>query len=175
MQSDEPTQIQNAAEAEKAVAKHARLTVLFTLACAEQSKALREVMEKHGPLIAGLSKQISEVTEQLEGWATANRRSAFGERQSCEFPNGTLKFRHGNEKLDLYYGWTWDKSLEKVLEFGPSSQWNEFVRREPSLNLQKILAQAKGKEALLSAARLKMIGLKVVRGEKFSIEPKPVV
>jgi len=165
--------ITSRAEAEEAVKRIAHLTALLGVRVAVRDKELQGIREKHTALIETLSAQISEEQASVQAWADAHRAQEFGEAQSLELSHGYLRYRLGNRKLELRSGWTWPKVLSKLLGFDLTSQWAQYVKREPEIDVQRILRDCKGDKPVLPPARLKIIGCKVDREERFHVEPKP--
>jgi len=173
-----PVPLQNKEEAALAVKKHAHLTAQLGVliaardqATAALNKELSDLLNKHQPAIDTTSKQISFYEDQLEAWSRDNRKE-FGGEQRLEFSHGFLCFRKGQRKLECLARWTWDKVLKKLLESKVTSQWREFVRNDPEVNAQKLLAETK-EGGSLPEARLKEVGLKITVNESFKVEPKP--
>jgi phage host-nuclease inhibitor protein Gam len=166
-------------EAAQAVKQHAhlsaRLGVLITArdqATAELKKQLADLLAKRQPLIDATSAEIQSLEAQLEQWAKANRKEEFGEEQTKEFSHGFLKFRKSPPGLVLLSRWTWDKVLAALLEFPVTSQWQEFIRRDPEINKRKLLEETRV-GGRLPEVKLRDIGLRVDQEETFSVKPKP--
>jgi phage host-nuclease inhibitor protein Gam len=158
-------------EAAAAVKKHAHLLASLGVYMADRDKAVQTASETNSTVISATSAQITALEQQLEQWAKTNRKE-FGEQQSLEFSHGFLKFRLGQRKLVCLARWTQEKVIKKLTSFPVTSMWQEFVRRDPEINAQKLLAETKP-GGRLPAARLKEIGLKITRDERFEVEPKP--
>lgn len=167
--------LQTRAEASAAVKQIAHLASLLKMAAAARDAELLAVTEKHGALLESIAKDIWALELRVKEWAEANRKEEFGEAQAIEFPNGWARYRQGPVKLALYAGGDWQQVLLRVLAFGPTSQWDRYVKREPDLDRQGLLRDAKGEHPLLTQARLKIIGLRLEREEFFRVEPKPEV
>jgi len=168
--------LKNKEEAAEALKQYAHKTALMGATVAARNKAALEaeqkLKDKYQPVILTLSNELTEIEKRLEEWATSNRRTIFGEEQSLEFSYGFLKFRLGQRKLVMLARWTEEKVLKALLAFPVTSQWQEYIRREPEIDKRKLLEATKdgGK---LPEAKLREIGLRVTRDEKFSIETKP--
>ena len=163
-------------EAAEAVKRFAHLTAELGVLVAALKQAQMALLEKYNPAIVakGAAMQLEE--ERIRTWAESNREEFQGSTESrpttLEFSHGFLKFRPGPRKIDFRYGWDEEKSLQKLLSFPVTSQWQEYIRRTPSIDRQEILKQTKPK-GKLPEARLAEVGLKIVREESFNVEPKP--
>jgi phage host-nuclease inhibitor protein Gam len=151
----------------------AHLTGLLGCAAAMRDQDVLAAQKRHSGVIEALAKDIKEREALLEQWARENRAQEFGESQTLQLPDGKLCFRKGQRKLELLEGWTWQSTLEKLCSFDVASQWAEYVRREPQIDAERLLADTKGEMPRLAPARLGTIGLQIVRGEKFHVEPRP--
>lgn len=158
-------------EAAEAVKQYAHLVAELGVLIAARKQAEVLILEKYNPAITAKVAAISEAQLQLKAWAEENRPE-FGEAQSLEFSHGTLQFRMGSRKIEFRARWDEQKTLAALLKFPVTSQWREYLRIDYSIDRQELLKQTKptGK---LPEARLGEIGLKIVREEGFSIEPKP--
>lgn len=146
---------------------------MLGVAIAERDQELALVQERYAARIKSITDDIEAREGQLREWSVGNRRREFGEAQSLELPAGYLRFRLGNPRLELRRGWDWDKVLTRLLKFPVVSQWAQYVRREPVLDKQLILRDAKGENPLMTKRRLAVIGLELGREERFCVEPKP--
>jgi len=162
-------------EAAEALKQYAHKTALMGATVAARNKAALEaeqkLKDKYQPVILTLSNELTEIERKLEAWAKANR-DVFGKEQSLEFSYGFLKFRLGQRKLVMLARWTEEKVLKALLAFPVTSQWQEYIRREPEINKRKLLEETK-EGGKLPEAKLREIGLRVDREEKFTIETKP--
>jgi phage host-nuclease inhibitor protein Gam len=170
--------LKNKEEAALAVKRHAHLTAQLGVliaarnqATAELNKQLADIQAKRQPPIDIIAQQIREINLSIEAWAI-NNRLEFGGAQSLEFSHGWLRFRQGQRKLECLAKWTWEKVLKKLQDFPVTSQWREYIRNDPEVNKQKLLAETKD-GGRLPKARLKEVGLKITVDESFNIEPKP--
>lgn len=150
-----------------------RLTALLGVEIAERDQELARVQERYAKRIEALRDDIEGRERELRAWSVENRKPEFGEAKSLELPSGWLRFRLGNPRLELRRGWDWDRVLGRLLKFPVTSQWAQYVRRDPSLDLQLILRDAKGEHPLMTDRRLMTIGLRLGQGERFVVEPKP--
>lgn len=138
-------------------------------ATAKVNEQLVEILNKHQPAIDAASKQLTILQDQLKLWAEESR-TEFGEKQSLEFSHGTLSFRLGQRRLEPLARWDMEKVLKKLQRYPVTSQWREYIRKKESVNEQKLLMETKD-GGRMPAARLKEIGLKIVRDESFTVEP----
>jgi phage host-nuclease inhibitor protein Gam len=158
-------------EAAEALKTFAHKTALMGALVLSRDKAVLAIQEKHQPGITTLCGELTTIEEQLRQWAETNP-DLFGEARSLEFSYGFLKFRTGQRKLVLLARWTWDKVLAVLLEKPVTSQWQEYIRRDPEINKRKLLEATKD-GGNLPEAKLRDIGCRVIREEGFSIETKP--
>ena len=163
--------LKNKEEAAEALKQYALKTAQLGALAALLNKAVLEVQGKHQPAITTLSNELTEREAKLREWAEANP-DLFGKARSLELSYGFLRFRTGPRKLVTLAKWTWDKVLEALLEKPVTSQWQEYIRREPEINKRKLLEATK-QSGNLPEAKLRDIGLRVIREESFSIETKP--
>lgn len=161
------------AQAEAQLKQIAHLTGLLGCAVAARDQDLLNVQKRHQALIESISLDIAHRQKLIEEWAWECREDEFGESKTLEMPDGTLFFRLGNRSLDVLSNWTWEKSLEKLLKFKITSQWAEYIRREPEIDKRKLLQDTNGEQPRLAPSMLKKIGLKIVREERFSLEVRP--
>lgn len=168
--------LKNKEEAAQAVKEYAHFLAELGVLTAQRDKALliaqKAINDKHQPLITAKSEKLADIERRLQEWATMNRRAEFGEEKSLEFEYGWLKFREGNRQLFLLARWDWDKVLKTLLATPVTSQWREYIRRDPEVNKQKLLEATKD-GGNLPEVKLRDIGLRVDRDEKFSIKTKP--
>jgi hypothetical protein len=173
-QTPGPLPVANRIEAEAVLKQIAHLTGLLGATVALRDQQVLDVNIRHQLQIEALLRDIDLRKERIELWARANKETEFPEgSQSLELPDGRIFFRQGNRKLDLLEGWDWDLALTRLLKFPVESQWAEYIKREPEIDKAKLLKDTKGEEPRLPEARLKTIGLKVVREERFDIEVRP--
>jgi len=163
--------LKNREEAAAAVRRYAHLEAQLGAAAAARKAAVDKALKTNDALIASLSNTLKEYGAVLEEWAEANPEE-FGEKRSTEFSFGWLQFRKGQRKLDCLARWTEEKVIAKLLAFPVTSQWAEYVRRDPEVNRQKLLEDTK-EGGKLPVSKLKEIGLKITVGESFSIKTKP--
>jgi|SRR6185312_10715363 len=168
--------LKNKEEAAQAVKRYTHILAELGVLVAQRDKALliaqKAINEKHQPLITAKSDELTVIEARLKDWATDNRKAEFGEEKSLEFEYGWLKFREGNRQLFLLARWDWDKVLKTLLATPVTSEWQEYIRRDPEVNKQKLLEATKN-GGNLPEVKLRDIGLRVDRDEKFSIKPKP--
>jgi phage host-nuclease inhibitor protein Gam len=158
-------------EAAEAVKRYAHLLAEMGMLASQRDKATLAITEKFQPLFDAKSAIATDLKGQLQLWAE-NNPEAFGDGRSVEFAYGWARFRKGNRKLVLLARWTWDKVLQTLLDKPPTSQWQEYIRRTPEINKQKLLTDTKA-EGKMPEAKLRDIGVRVVREESFEIETKP--
>lgn len=158
-------------EAALAVKQYAHLLCELAILSADSDKAVLAVKGKFQPVITAKSELLTALKTRLQEWAEANP-TAFGDERSTEFSHGWLRFRKGQRKLVLLARWTWDKVLLELEKYPVTSQWREYLRNVPEINKRKLLEETKpaGK---LPEAKLREIGVRVVREETFDIETKP--
>jgi hypothetical protein len=163
-------------EAAEALKQYAHKIALMGVLVSARDKAVLEATnklnEKHSPAITALSGELSALKDQLESWSNESRALLFCDDQSLELEYGFLKFRKGQRKLVCLARWTWEKTLDALMKFPVTSQWQEYIRRTPEVDKRKLLDATKpgGK---LPEEKLREIGCRVVREESFSIETKP--
>jgi phage host-nuclease inhibitor protein Gam len=134
-----------------------------------------KVDEAHGPLIQTLSIDITQVNARLEVWARENREQEFGEETTLHLDAGVLRFRKGNRALHLMSGWTWKRVVSAMVR---ARAWKKYLRLRPEPNARLILEDSqavttdaqKTKPPKLAAARLRVVGLRVLQEENFQIE-----
>jgi len=167
--------LKNKEEAAEAVKHYAHLLADLGVLSAQRDKALltaqKAINEKYQPLITAKSQEAMAEEQRVEVWSKANRE-LFSEKRSLEFEYGWLKFREGNRQLFLLARWSWDKVLKALLDTPVTSQWQEYIRRDPEVNKQKLLEATKD-GGNLPETKLRDIGPRVDREESFSIKTNP--
>ncbi|HZQ45483.1 MAG TPA: host-nuclease inhibitor Gam family protein, partial [Verrucomicrobiae bacterium] len=133
--------LKNKEEAAEALKQYAHKTAQMGALVSSHEKAVLQATtalnEKNLPAINKLSGELTALKQQLEAWSNGNSEM-FGERRSLEFNYGWLKFHQGNRKLVTLARWTEEKVLKALLAFPVTSQWHEYVRREPEINKAKL-------------------------------------
>jgi len=155
-------------EAEKCIQDLARLSVRLALAAAARDAAVERAQQLFAARIEALASQLTDGKANVQQWAEQNR-AAFGGAQSLEFPSGTIAFRQGPRALDLLAGMDWKGVLKRMT----GKFWAGYIRRKPEVDRAKLLAESKpdGEAApVLSAGKLRAIGLRVSQAEGFRIE-----
>jgi hypothetical protein len=169
-----PLPVANRIEAEAVLKQIAHLTGLLGATVALRDEEILQVNTRHQLQIEQLLRDIDRRKERIELWARANKETEFpAGSQSLELPDGRIFFRKGNRKLELLEGWDWDLSLARLLKFPVESQWGEYIKRDPEIDKSKLLRDSNGETPRLPEARLKTIGLQVVREERFDLEVRP--
>ncbi|SRR6266446_6859621 len=165
--------LKNRAQAEAQLKQIAHLTALLGCAVASRDQEVLNVQARHQGTIETICADIHARELLLEAWARENRAVEFGDSQTLKLPDGKLFFRKGHRRLECLEGWTKQLALEKLCSFDPTSQWAEYVKREPEIDEARLLFDTAGEIPRLAPARLATIGMAVQRGEKFHVEPKP--
>jgi phage host-nuclease inhibitor protein Gam len=136
--------------------------------------------QKYDANITRLEEKMAVESARLEQWATANRASLFGDRQTLELRQATLTFQRGKRALSLLDGWTWQQvqdaltgkgwagAVEKLLKRG----WRRFLRLKVEVDKTAILKEADPDRAAISEKQLSKRGLQVTQQERFSVEPR---
>jgi len=118
--------------------------------------------KKYAADIDVCEKFISDAEAALEAWAEKNPAEFANKKKSIKFTSGTIGFRTGQPKLEkTSKAITWERCLEAVQSLLPN-----FIRQEPAIDKQAIIAQAKDLAPILPQC-----GLKVVQGEQFFAKP----
>lgn len=121
------------------------------------------VKQQYAPGFAAIESRIQCGTDILMRWAEANPGEFKGKR-SIDFGQAVVGFRTGTPKLELLNRkWTWKKVLAAMQQLLPA-----FIRDKPEVDKEALLAQ-RDEEVLQYA--LPKVGLKVVQGETFFVEP----
>lgn len=108
----------------------------------------------------------TRLEEQLEAWAN-DHGEEFKEKRSVDFIHGTVGFRLGQRQLKTRAKWTWAD-----VAFGLLGKMEDYVRRTPAVDKEKILRDAGGEQPVLDAEELKEMGVRVVQEENFYVELK---
>ncbi|MDE2099820.1 MAG: host-nuclease inhibitor Gam family protein [Patescibacteria group bacterium] len=175
---DPAAKIKSRDEAEAAMAV---VTVCASLQQGELAAMNQEIAKakEREKTIEELKGRIDRQTARLEEWAKANRTELFGEAKTLSLRHGELVFKTGNRRLELLFGLTWVKVLERL----QGKSWLEsisellkgdrtYVRVKTEVDKQRILADSKPEVRKLNKLWLSKMGLKVVQEEAFSAEPK---
>ena len=163
--------------AERAVHRLAELTGAVAKAVFLRDKRIAALAAKAEIIITPAQAEMGRIEAALRVWADANRAKEFGDSKTLALQCGKLSYRQGQRKLDLRAGWTWETSLQALLEFPCESMWMEYVRRTPEIDIAKLLCDTEepggGETPRLPPAQLEKIGLKITREERFSATGKP--
>lgn len=122
--------------------------------------------QRHQPQIDSLTERLSAWQAELEAWAGKNRAKEFGDQQSLVLTQGRLFFQKGQRALEFLSRWDAKKALKAMA----GKAWSRYVRRSPSINKAKLLADTAGDDPKLEGSKLADIGLKVVQEERFHVE-----
>jgi phage host-nuclease inhibitor protein Gam len=169
--------VKNRTGAERALHRLAALNDVIGHAVVVRDRRVAALHARAEIVITPAQYEMERIEAALRVWADANRMEEFGESKTLALQCGKLSYRTGQRKLELRAGWTWDTSLQALLEFPSSSMWAEYVRRSPEIDREKLLFDTAdpggGKFPPLPPAQLEKIGLKITREERFSAEGKP--
>ena len=173
-------EIKNRSDAEKSLAELRRLQGLLDAANAQQTAAIQAEKQKYdkavkaeqdarAPVITSLTAEINLQATALGAWAKENRRVEFGDSQSLQLPDGTLSFKWGKRSVELLSGWDWVKVLKKM-----GARWAAHIRIKREVDLRQILIDSQpnpktGKKPLLTAEKLRTIGLRIEQTESFEV------
>jgi hypothetical protein len=160
-----------------------QLTGLLNSVVAERDAAVVAEQGKRQELISDVTAELAERRAALEAWAGQNR-AAFGDGntiedipQSLELNHGILRFRKGNRALEVLAGWNWKRVLDRLVRkiaglLNKLVQAAPYLRIKTEIDKRRILSESAGEAPKLTPAKLRALGVKVVRDEKFSIELK---
>ncbi len=169
------TLIKTRAAAGAAVKEISHLAVQLGTATARRDADVLQAQTKHAGRIGKITNESLALSGRVEAWARANRAKEFGEAQSLELPHGTLVFRVGQRALDELSGWTFKKTLKAML--AAPAAWRRWLRVKKEINKAQILIDASpnpktGDAGVLTAEKLRGVGVRVVQGESFEIVGK---
>lgn len=168
--------IRSREQAERALHRYSALTVAISSAVAKRDRRVASLNVKAALVIEPAQAEMAVIEARLQEWADAHRTEEFGESKALELQCGELSYRLGPRKVECRSGWTEQDCLSALLKFPVTSQWAEYIRREPQIDKAKILADTKavnGHPGRLPESRLGEVGLKVTREERFSVAAKP--
>jgi phage host-nuclease inhibitor protein Gam len=149
-------------EAEAAVNGLLNITINLRHETNLRDDIIASTNESFDAKISAYEADIKSKTKALAAWAEQNPDEFPKDRKSIAFSSGTIGFRTGTPALALLNRkWSWEKVLQAVQERIP-----EFVRQKPEVDKEAILAQ----RAILCRV-LPEVGVKVVQGETFYVEP----
>ena len=129
----------------------------------EREKAA--ISAEYGPDIADVVGKMDLEEKRQLAWMVSHKADFDGPPRSLSFPCATVGYRLGQEHLKPLSKWTWDKVLEHLIEIGQE----EFIRRPPEVDREKLLAH---KNIYQAKEWFASIGLKVVQDDKPFIEIK---
>lgn len=158
------------ADAEAAMCDLAISANILRFLTAERDAKVLAINEEYESDLGKANAQLASLTDALRVWAETNPGEFQKGRKSIDFLSGILGFRTGTPKLALLSrAWNWDKVLDaiKLRAFA-------FIRTKEEVDKEAILAfVSAGPEpaAELEAKILRPIGVKIVQGESFFIEP----
>lgn len=126
---------------------------------AAKEKEIQEVTLRHDPKITEIIKEMEELTEACELYASPRRKELFGKQKSAQSSLTTYGYRLGQPSLKTLAGWTWDK----VLALLEKSRRRAYIQTKKSVNKEAIRLH-------VSVKRLGKIGLKIEQKETFFVE-----
>jgi phage host-nuclease inhibitor protein Gam len=151
-------------DAERVLGEIAHCTAAKQKIVAEMDAAIQAIKDRCAPELANCDAFNKVATEALALWASANPAEFPKDRKSIQLTSGTIGFRTATPSLQLLNKkWNWEKVTEAVARILPA-----FIRSKPEVAKDNLLAQ-RDEEPI--KAVLPMVGLKVVQGESFYVEP----
>lgn len=149
-------------EAESTVRHLQNVTIALRREIDLRDSIIAECTKDSDAKIAVYEKVIKGDTQHLADWASRNPSEFPKDRKSIEFASGIIGFRTGTPALALLNKkWSWAKVLTAVQEKLPN-----FIRSKPEVDKEAIISQREELDIFLPD-----IGVKVVQGETFYVEP----
>ena len=121
------------------------------------------VQDKYSADLADLAADAAVEERMLLAWLETNKTLFDTPARSMSYPAGVVGFRLGQRHLKPVSKMTWEKVLSRLLD-DPDLEAS-YIRREPEVNRQALLADATDLGAKLAA-----IGLRVAQDDKPFIE-----
>jgi len=127
-------------------------------------KEILEVRKKYTANITAYQKNKDEAFEKLESFACTNQDLLFSVKKSLKTKYGTLGFRLGKPRFNLYKGTTWETITNFLKEYLPN-----YVRVVAEPAKDKLMADRYLPEV---AKYFPALGMNVVQEENFYIDLK---
>lgn len=150
-------------EMERLVGEITTLKIREQKLTAEMNRRVTEVRQGYEAELGRIGEEIHGKMLAAREWADANL-AEFGKGKSLRMTHGVIGWKIGNPMLETLSGWTWDRVLEKLRAL---SAWSAYVRTKYEVNKEALLADRE----TFTAGGLKDVGLRVVREERFYVEP----
>ena len=157
--------IQNREQLDAVVENIVQLRLERTELLCAQEQEIAAVRQKYRAPLAELERYLLQETSWVETWARENP-AAFAEKRSVNCPHATIGFRTTPPRVErATRKWTWTAAALKLAE----TAWGRRYLRipAPEVNKDAILTD----RATLSVDELRQVGLKILQGERFYIEP----
>jgi len=144
--------------------------VLLRLEQAELDRAqageIAAIREKYRASLTEVDRYLQMEIAWVEAWARQNPAEFTGER-TIDCPHARIGYRVMSPRVErASRRWTWTEAASALAE----KEWGRRYLRtpEPEVDKEAILADL----ATLPAEDLRQVGIKVVQGERFFIEPR---
>ena len=153
-------------EAEALTGEIIRLQLERSKAQNEMEIRIASVREKYEGTIDSLTTQAAGKIEALRSWAEAHPQEFPKDRRSVAFVHGQVGFRTNPPKVEkTSKKLTWEDVLKNMRQ---DPTLRPFIRQpEPELNKQALIDA----RDTLSKDALQGVGLRIVQGETFYVEP----
>lgn len=152
-------------EAERLVAEITDLTIKRTQLSADMDAEITAIRSRYETTLGNTDARIDSLTDQVRDWALANPEE-FGKKKSLEMTHGVIGFRTGMPKLKTLSGFTFARVLHqlRVVAWGAA-----FIRIKEEPDKEALLSAYATKN--ISAAELRLVGVRVDQDETFFVEP----
>lgn len=130
---------------------------------------LAAVRCKYEAELPSIETEIADRLKLAQDYCDAHPDIFPRDRKSIEIVHAIVGYRTGTPKLKLLRGWTWDRCLEMIQQFG-----FPFARTKLEVDKESILrfAAEETDQERLRTRVLKPIGAQIVQDETFYVEPK---
>ena len=167
-----PKVITTREEAENLARRGVRVASLLAGAQAARATAMVAAEAVNKTRIERLAAEKTQICQALGNWAK-NNRAEFAGKQSLELKGALLKFNAGRRSVELIdpENSTYEKVVAAMVRgFRVLAAWRKWVKVSFDLDKQAILRDTQGEQPVLSADKLKDVGLKISQNESFAIE-----
>lgn len=132
---------------------------------AEMEGRIQEIRDEYMKELARISVEIKSDMAVAQLWAEQNK-AVFGELKSLALTHGVIGFRTGNWQVKTLRKMSFEAVLENMQI--DLDAWEKFIRNRPEIDKEALIAN----RDKLSKTALDEIGVKIVQGETFFVEPK---
>lgn len=179
-----PPAITSREEMERAVADIAKWQSKEQKLTAAMNLEIERVKRTYTDDLADLKLKIEDRVDEVQEWAESNR-GLFVNPKSITTVHGTIGFRSGKLAVNNIDGWSWERIVEKLVEFATLSKKHRdegtspdpasfaerivaYLRFTPELNKQALIAD----RATFAENELLQIGCEIGRETTFFVKAK---